>query len=134
MTEACSRYSSMGMFYGFKLHAVITEQGVFADFLIASANVSDQAAAHALMAKRHAFVLGDKNSQGTAIYAQPKDNFKQPKPWHHAFSWICKTVETVFSSLVRSRNLALGQLNFRSVRASVCRKIAAHNLAWFLMH
>jgi hypothetical protein len=28
-----------------------------------------------------------------------------------------------------------GQLNsFSSIRASVCRKIAAHNLAWFLTH
>ncbi len=108
MTEACSGYSSVGMFYGFKLHAVITEQGVFADFLIAPANVSDQAAATALMAGRHAFVLGDKNYQGTAVYAQPKDNFKQPKPWHHAFSWVRKTIETVFSSRVRTRNLALG--------------------------
>lgn len=133
MTEADSGYSSMDMFYGFKLHAVITERGVFADFLIAPANVSDQAAARALMAGRQAFVLGDKNYQGTAVYAQPKDNFKHPKPWHHAFSWVRKTIETVFSSLVRSRNLALGQLNsFRSVRASVCRKLAAHNLAWFL--
>lgn len=135
MTEACSGYSSMGMFYGFKLHAIVTEQGLFADFLIAPANVSDQEAETALMQQRQAFVLGDKNYHGGKVYAQPKDNFKKPKPWISAFSWVRKTIETVFSSLVRSRNLALGQLNsFAAIRTSLCRKIAAHNLAWFLMH
>jgi hypothetical protein len=48
---------------------------------------------------------------------------------------VRKTIERVFSLLVRSRNLALVQLNsFRSVCVAVCRKIAAHNLAWFLLH
>ena len=44
-----------------------------------------------------------------------------------------KTVETTFSSLVRSKNLVLRQLNsFWSVRASVCRKVVAHNLMLWL--
>jgi hypothetical protein len=135
MSEGSSGYSSMGMFYGFKLHAVVNEQGLFCCFLIASAPVSDQEAARALLAANEAFVLGDKNYHGCGVYAQPKENFKHPKPWSSAFAWVRKTIETVFSSLVRSRNLALVQLNsFRSVRATVCRKIAAHNLAWFLLH
>ena len=47
-----------------------------------------------------------------------------------AFAWVRKTIETVYSSLTRSRNLALVQLNsFRSVRTAICCKMAAHNLA-----
>jgi hypothetical protein len=135
MTEASSGYSSMGMFYGFKLHGVVNEQGLFCRFLVAPAHVADQEAARCLLAASEAFVLGDKNYHGCGVYAQPKANFKHPKPWSSAFSWVRKTIETVFSSLVRSRNLALVQLNsFRSVRAAVCRKIAAHHLAWFLLH
>lgn len=68
--------------------------------------------------------LGDKNYHGCGGYAQPKENFKHPEPWSSAFSWVCKTIETVVSSLVRSRNLGLVQLNaFRSIRPSVCRKL-----------
>lgn len=135
MTEASSGYSSMGMFYGFKLHAIVDEEGRICRFLLAPAHVSDQEAARALLAASDVFVLGDKNYHGCGVHAQPKANFKHPKPWSSAFSWVRKTIERVFSSLVRSRNLALVQLNsFRSIRASICRKIAAHNLAWFLLH
>lgn len=57
MSEADFGYSSMGMFYGFKLHGIVSEQGVFCRFLIAPANVSDQEAAASLEA--NAFVLGE---------------------------------------------------------------------------
>jgi hypothetical protein len=132
MTAASSGYSSMGMFYGFKLHGIVDEAGLFCRFMIAPGHLSDQEAARGLLAGTEAFVLGDKNYHGCGVYAQPKENFKHPKPWSNAFSWVRKTIETVFSSLVRCRNLALVQLNSaRSVRAAVCRKIAAHHLAWF---
>lgn len=135
MTEAASGYSSMGMFYGFKLHAIVDEQGLICRFLIASANIADQEVGRCMTAGDDAFILGDANYHGCGVHAQPKANFKQPKLWGAAFSWVRKTIETVFSSLVRSRNLALVQLNsFRSVRAAICRKLAAHNLAWFLLH
>jgi len=32
MTEARSGYSSMGMFYGFKLHAIVDERGLICRF------------------------------------------------------------------------------------------------------
>lgn len=135
MTEASSGYSSMGMFYGFKLHGIVDEAGLFCRFMIAPAHLADQEAARGLLTGTEAFVLGDKNYHACGVYAQPRKNFKHPKPWSNAFSWVRKTIETVFSSLVRCRNLALVQLNSaRSVRAAVCRKIAAHNLAWFLSY
>jgi transposase len=135
MSEAASGYSTMGMFYGFKLHAIIDEQACIRRFLIAPANVSDQEAARALLCDTDAFVVGDKNYHGCGVYAEPKANFKQPMPWPTACAALRKSIEHVFSSLLRNRNLALTQLNsFRSIRAALCRKIAAHNLAWFLLH
>ena len=135
MSEAASGYGTMGMFYGFKLHAIIDEQACIRRFLIAPANVSDQEAARALLCDADAFVLGDKNYHGCGVYAQPKASFKQPMPWPTACAALRKSIEHVFSSLLCNRNLGLTQLNsFRSVRAALCRKIAAHNLAWFLLH
>ncbi len=69
----------MGMFYGFKLHAIVDEEGRICRFLLAPAHVSDQEAARALLAASDAFVLGDKNYHGCGVYAQSKANFKHPK-------------------------------------------------------
>ncbi len=135
MTEADSGRGSLGMFYGFKLHAVVDNKGLICRFAVVPANAADPTVAAPLLAGGNAFVLGDKGYPGCGVYAQPKVNERQPRLWGNAFSWVRKTIETVFSSLVRSRHLVLGQLNsFRSIRARVCRKIAAHNLAWFLLH
>ena len=60
-------------------------------------------------------------------------NPKQPGPWTLWMDNARKLIETVFSSLTRKGHLVLGQLNsFRSVRAKVCRKIAAHNFVRWL--
>ena len=135
MTEASSGQGSLGKFYGFKLHAITSPQGCICRFAIMPAHEADPTVARELLHGTSAFVLGDRAYQGCGVYAQPKVDFKYPRLWSAAFAWVRKTIETVFSSLVRSRNLALGQLNsFRSVRTAVCRKIAAHNLAWFLLH
>lgn len=135
MTEADSGRGSLGMFYGFKLHAIVDDKGLICRFAVVPANAADPTVAEPLLAASSAFVLGDKGYPGCGVYAQPKANERQPRLWGNAFSWVRKTIETVFSSLVRSRHLVLGQLNsFRSIRARVCRKIAAHNLAWFLLH
>lgn len=135
MTEAASGRGGLGLFYGFKLHAMIDDHGLFCRFAVVPANAADPTVAALLLSETNAFVLGDKGYPGCGVHAHPKANERQPRLWGHAFAWVRKTVETVFSSLVRCRHLALGQHNsFRSVRASVCRKVAAHNLAWFLLH
>jgi transposase len=135
MTEATSGRASLGKFFGFKLHAVTDPQGCICRFAIVPAHEADPTVARALLQETSAFVLGDKAYQGCGVYAQPKDNFLKPRLWSSAFAWVRKTIETVFSSLTRSRNLTLVQLNsFRSIRTAVCRKIAAHNLAYFLLH
>jgi len=78
-------------------------------------------------------VLGDKAYLGTGVWTPPKSNAKKPGPWSMWMDHARKLIETVFSSLTRKGHLVLGQLNsFRSVRAKVCRKVAAHNFARWL--
>jgi hypothetical protein len=90
-------------------------------------------------------VLGDKAYVGCGIFTPPKKrpcpkvhlmvkkNTKLPVPWLKLMDSARKLIETVFSSLTRGHFLVLNQLNsFWSVRASVCRKIAAHNLGLWL--
>jgi len=139
MSEAASGrggaagYSTKGRFYGFKLHAVIDDHGMIARFALAPGNESDPPVARALLAEGEGkLVLGDRGYQGCGVYAQPRGNMKDPRPWWGAARWVRKTIETVFSRLDRSFHLMLPQLNsFRSIRAHVCRKIAAHNLTLF---
>ncbi|WP_407542621.1 transposase (plasmid) [Deinococcus radiomollis] len=139
MSEAASGrgghagYSKKGRFYGFKLHGVIDDHAMIVRFAITPANVSDPPMARALLNEGEAIiVIGDRGYQGCGVYAQPKCNSLQPRLWWGAMRWVRKTIETVFSRLDRSFHLMSPQLNsFRSIRAHVCRKIAAHNLALF---
>jgi transposase len=135
MTEATSGTSSLGKFYGFKLHAITDQQGLICRFALVPAHEHDVTVARQLLETSSALVIGDKAYAGAKVYAQPKDNERHPRLWTPALAWLRKSIESVFSSLLRTRHLALAQLNsFWAVRASVCRKIAAHNLAWFLTH
>lgn len=135
MTEATSGRGGLGPFYGFKLHAVTNQQGVICRFAIAPAHEHDVTVARCLLRDGDALVIGDKGYAGSQVYAQPKDNELHPKIWTPALAWLRKSIESVFSSLLRSRHLLTAQLNsFWSIRAGVCRKVAAHNLAWFLTH
>ena len=135
MTEATSGRGGLDWFYGFKLHAVINQQGVVCRFAVVPANEHDATVAKCLLMDTSALVIGDKGCAGSQVYAQPKDNEFHPRVWTPALGWLRKSIESVFSSLLRSRHLLTGQLNsFWSIRASVCRKVAAHNLAWFLTH
>ena len=139
MSEAASGrggnggYSVKGRFYGYKLHAIIDDHGMVVRFAIAAGNESDPPLARALLEEGEGeLVLGDRGYQGCGVYAQPRSNMKNPRPWWGAMRWVRKTIESVFSRLDRTFHLMLPQLNsFRSVRAHVCRKIAAHNLALF---
>lgn len=56
-------------------------------------------------------VIGDKGYKGLGIYTPPKTNAKQQTFWCGFFAKARKSIEAAFSSLARSRNLALQQLN-----------------------
>lgn len=124
------------MFYGFKLHAVTNPLGYICRFGIVPANEHDATVAKCMLDERYDdlhTVVGDKAYLGCGIFTPPKNYAKNPSFWSQAFAQVRKSIESVFSCLLRSRNLMLQQLNsFWSIRASVCRKIAAHNLILFV--
>lgn len=137
MSEASSGYGGASKyFYGYKLHAISNDWGYICRFGIVTASKHDATVANCLLRERYdelKRIIGDKGYQGCGIYTPPKVNARQPSFWCNLFARARKSIEAVFSSLFRCRNLALQQLNsFWSVRASVCRKIAAHNLILFL--
>ena len=137
MSEADSgRGGASTWFYGYKLHAICSTTGAICRFGIVPANEHDITVAKCLLDERYDdlhSLIGDKAYLGLGIYTPPKQNAKNPGFWSSFFARARKSIETVFSSLQRCRNLALQQLNsFWSIRASVCRKIAAHNLILFL--
>ena len=128
MTEATVGFSTQGAVYGFKLHALTTSQGLIVKFAIAPAHEADVTVARALLgeAERGAS-LGDKAYLGCGVYTPPKANALTPGVWTQLMDASRKTIESVFSSLSRTKHLVLGQRNsFHSLRAHVCPKIAAH--------
>lgn len=124
------------LFYGFKLHALTNPLNYICRFAIVPANEHDVVVARCLINEQYddlSTILGDKGYQGCGIFTPPKKNAKTPSFWSQSFDKARKSIEGVFSSLLRSKNLMLQQLNsFWSIRSSVCRKIAAHNLILFL--
>lgn len=131
MTEATVGYATQGPVYGFKLHALTTPDGLIVKFAITPAHEADVTVARALLSDpQRALSLGDKAYLGSGIYTPPKINALNPGPWTSLMNATRKMIESVFSSLTRTKHLVLGQRNsFRSIRAHTCRKIAAHNFA-----
>ena len=111
LTEASSgRGGATRRFYGFKLHAVCTGQGSICRFAIVPANESDVTVGKCLLSEQHDelnSVIGDKGYQGLGIYTPPKANVKEVGFWCDFFARARKTIEAVFSSLTRCRNIAL---------------------------
>ncbi len=131
MGEATVGFSTQGAVYGFKLHALTTSQGLIVKFAIVAAHEADVTVARALLSAPECHLtLGDKAYVGCGIYTPPKANALNPELWTKLMDTARKTIESVFSTLTRTKHLVLGQRNsFRSIRAHVCRKIAAHNFA-----
>ena len=136
MTEASKGYGTMGSVFGFKLHAVVNNVLMLCRFAIVPSNEADISVARALLnpdCDEFDRIMGDKAYLGMGVFTPPKVNAKYPIPWTKLMDSARKLIETVFSCLTRGKHLVLGQLNsFWSVRASACRKIAAHNLEIWL--
>lgn len=131
MTEATVGFSTQGAVYGFKLHTLTTVQGLIVKFAIVPAHEADVTVAKTLLCSHEcSLTLGDKAYLSCGIYTPPKKNALNPGSWTKLMDSARKTIESVFSTLTRTKHLVLGQRNsFRSMRANVCRKIAAHNFA-----
>lgn len=131
MTEATVGFSTQGPVYGFKLHALTTLDGQIVKFAITPAHEADVTVARALLDdSERSLSLGDKAYLGCGVYTPPKANALTPGVWTRLMDAARKTIESVFSSLTRTKYLVFAQRNsFHSLRAHVCRKIAAHNFA-----
>ena len=129
--EAAKGFSTMGMVYGFKLHAIINMFGLFERWTYLPADKHVTKAANALIAEDKAMFAGDKAYLGVkGIITPRRKNMKRDTGWTKTLNRLRKRIETAFSSLVRSFNLHTAQVKtFRSLRAKVNLKIAAYNLA-----
>lgn len=129
--EAAKGFSTMGMVYGFKLHALVNMHGLFERWSFAAADTHETQAAPELIRASKAQVVGDKAYLGVEGIITPKrKNMNRDTGWNKTLNRLRKRIETAFSSLVRSFNLHTAQVKtFRSLRAKVNLKIAAYNLA-----
>lgn len=130
LPEAAKGFSTMGMVYGFKLHALTNEQGLFEKWAFAPANESDVTLAHALLEglEQH-MVLGDKAYIGSSACTPKRKNMPQKGSWQRWMSKARMRIESSFSSLVRSLTLHAAQVKtFASLKTRVNLKIAAFNL------
>jgi hypothetical protein len=130
LPEAAKGFSTMGMVYGFKLHALTNEQGLFEKWAFAPSNESDVTLAYELLEglEQHV-VLGDKAYIGSAACTPKRKNMPQESGWQSWMSRARKRIESSFSSLVRSLTLHAAQVKtFASLKTRVNLKIAAFNL------
>lgn len=128
--EASKGYSTMGMVYGFKLHALVNERGLFERWSFAPAHHHESALAPELTEGVTGTILGDKAYLGNPSIVTPRrSNMTQSSSWSKTFNRVRKRIETSFSVLVGSLTLHAAQVKtFRSLRARVNLKIAAYNL------
>jgi Transposase DDE domain len=136
IAESTYGFSTMGGLYGFKLHAIVNNLQMLCRFAITPAHEADVSVAKCLLnANQDELdrILGDKAYLGLGIFTPSRENAKVKRPWTKLMGSARKLIETVFSSLAKRQHLVLGQLNsVWSVRASACKKIAAHNLGIWL--
>ena len=99
MPEARKGFSTMGMVYGFKLHTVVSERGLFEKWLFAAADVHEVPAAEQLVEGLHGKVIaGDKAYIGVEEITKPaRKNMKGQNPgWTKALARARKRIETSF--------------------------------------
>lgn len=127
--QASKSFSTIGMIYGFKLHALVNPQGLFERSSFASARHHEASVAPELIEGVTATVIGDKAYLGYAAITTPKrKSMTDVGGWTRALNRLRKRIETGFSVLVGSLTLHVAQVKtFWSLRARVNLKIAAHN-------
>ena len=129
LPEARKGFSTMGMVYGFKLHALVNEHGPFERWSFASANHHEANLAPELLEGPEQQVIGDKAFVGLEQVITPKRKNMDKGAWNKVLNRLRKRIETSFSVLVRSLSLHAAQVKtFWSLRTRVNLKIATHNL------
>lgn len=120
----------MGMVYGFKLHALVNEYGLFERWSFAPAHHHEAALAPELVEGVSEPIIGDKAYLGNPSIVTPRrKNMTGSSFWNKTLNRLRNRIETCFSVLVGSLTLHAAQVKtFRSLRARVNLKIAAFNL------
>ena len=128
--EAVKGFSTMGMVFGFKLHALTSGEGLFERWAFAAANHADVTLARELTeGLEEELVVGDKAYIGIGVVTPQRSNMESDGAWTEQLSRARKRIESSFSSLVRSLTLHAAQIKtFLSLRTRVNLKIAAFNL------
>lgn len=128
--EASKGFSTMGMVFGFKLHAVIGIDGLFDRWAFAPANLTDVTlAADVTEGLDGQGIVGDKAYIGSGVVTPKRSNMSGEDVWDKGLDRVRKRIESSFSSLVRSLTLHAARVKtFVSLRTRVNLKIAAFNL------
>ncbi len=134
--------------FGYKLHLLVTLNGVIRDFALAPANEGDLGVGAALLREHEALaVLGDKGYISAPVAAEPRDehgvllltvprrNQRQPLPADtcRLLNRWRQVVETVNDQL--TEQFAVGRHHahtFRGLCARLYTKLAAHTLCVYL--
>ena len=128
--EAVKGFSTMGMVFGFKLHALTNVEGLFERWAFAAANHADVTIARELIeGLDEELIVGDKAYIGIGVVTPKRSNMAADHRWTERLDRARKRIESTFSSLVRSLTLHAAQVKtFLSLRTRVNLKIAAFNL------
>ena len=122
--EATKGFSTMGMVFGFKLHALTSLDGLFERWAFAAANHPDVRLARELVKGLEGqLVLGDKAYIGSSVLTPKRSNMTRSSneavlvgPWGSDGVWsesldrARKRIEASFSTLVRSLTLHVAQV------------------------
>ena len=128
--DAARGFSTMGMVFGFKLHALTSVAGWFERWAFAAANHADVTLAKGLIeGLEEEVIVGDRAYIGIGVLTPARSNMTGDGVWTQRLSRARKRIESSFSSLVRSLTLHAAQVKtFLSLRTRVNLKIAAFNL------
>ena len=115
--EARKGFSTMGMVFGFKLHALTNLEGLFERWAFAAANHPDVRLARELIEGLEGqLVLGDKAYISTGVLTPKRSNMtRRVRPWGgevwaKPLDRVRKQIESSFSTLVRSLTLQAAQV------------------------
>lgn len=109
--DAARGFSTMGMVFGFKLHALTSMEGLFERWAFAAANHADVTLAKELMeGLEEEVIVGDKAYIGIGVLTPARSNMTGDGVWTEQLSRARKRIESSFSSLVRSLTLHAAQV------------------------
>lgn len=135
-------------FFGFKLHLLITMNGLIRDFILAPANATDLAVGIELLEEHEDLsVLGDKayiseektrwlrQNCGVNLFSLPRRNQKVqiPKSVRKVFNSVRQLIETVNGQLASQFSIEINQAHtFYGLVARLYSKLTAHTMCIYI--